>query len=80
MDTNASVNLVLMEFIVKTVLFFFYFSFIINFILLWNIQDDSCWNNPCEGCQQTKANNTEYICTCSKYTSVKCKSEIKRKT
>ena len=37
-------------------------------------------NNSCERCQQTKANDTEYICTCSKYTSVKCESEIKRKT
>ena len=58
---------------------FLLIEYLNKFKFILNIQDDSCWNNPCEGCQQTKANDTEYLCTCSKYTSVNCKSEIKRK-
>ena len=77
MDTNASVNLVLMGFFAKIVIF--NSIFLNKLIHFKNIQDDSCWNIPCEGCQQTKANDTQYTCTCSKYSPGKCKSEIKRK-
>ena len=38
--------------------------------------DYSCWDSPCEGCEQIKANSTDYICTCSKLNSLTCKSEI----
>jgi len=44
------------------------------------IKDNSCWNNPCEGCKQLFPNSTEYLCTCSKFTVSKCISEIKRKS
>jgi len=43
------------------------------------IKDNSCWNNPCEGCQKLFPNSTEYLCTCSKFSASKCVSEIKRK-
>jgi hypothetical protein len=53
-----------------------------NVLLLFffmKIKDNSCWNNPCEGCQKLFPNSTEYLCTCSKFSASKCVSEIKRK-
>ena len=41
-------------------------------------KDYSCWNKPCEGCVQVKANSTDYLCTCSKFSSLTCKSEIEQ--
>ena len=49
----------------------------IEFIVKYKI-DYSCWNSPCEGCIQIEANSTEYECTCSKFNSLTCKSEIKQ--
>jgi WD40 repeat protein len=40
--------------------------------------DYSCWNSPCEGCEQLKPNSTNYECTCSKSNSLTCKSEIQQ--
>ncbi len=40
--------------------------------------DYSCWNEPCEGCEQLEPNSTEYKRLCSKSNSISCKSEIKQ--
>ena len=77
MDTNASVNLVLMGFFAKIVIF--HLIFLNKLIHFKNVQDDSCWDIPCEGCQQSKINMFDYECTCSKFTSDSCRSEKPRK-
>ena len=63
MDTNASVNRVTKEYIAKIVIFFPIKFHSKQFYSILIIQVNSCWNIPCEGCQQTKANDTEFSCT-----------------
>ncbi len=51
--------------IAKTVTFIFTSSKSLNeFILKPLFKDDSCWNDPCEGCVPLGLNSQEFKCTC----------------
>jgi hypothetical protein len=58
--------------------FMYFYQIILKYQIVKKI-DNSCWNIPCEGCQQLYPNSIDYLCTCSKLNVYDCKSEIKRK-
>jgi len=64
MNANAQM-MVILESIVKTVIFILIsVEKKVKSNSLHKFLDDSCWNDPCEGCVPLGLNSKEFKCTC----------------